>query len=103
MLFASIEDSHDVRMAQAPGRFGLAKKTLLDLGKLVSFEFLRERHRFDRDDPADFRIPAEVDDAHGALAQLLFHLVAPQHGLLGSTAKHQIPAGMALRAAEDYR
>jgi hypothetical protein len=56
VLFARVVDRHDVRMRKSPGGLGLAEEPLLHLGELVGLEFLRQRHRLDRDDAADLRI-----------------------------------------------
>jgi hypothetical protein len=42
MLLTGIKDGDDVRVIQAPGRFGLAEEALLDLDQLVRLEFLRQ-------------------------------------------------------------
>src|SRR5213593_2746073 len=88
-------------MTQAPGGFGLAEEPLLHLGELVRLEFLGKRHGLDRHDASDFRILAEIHDAHGALAELLLHPIAAEHRLLGAPPEREGPAGVSLPAAED--
>src|SRR6266705_5014018 len=90
-------------MAQAPRGLGLAEETLLDLGELVGLELLRKRHGLDRHAAPDFRVLAEIHDAHGALAKLFFHLVATEHRLLGACDERKRSAGVRLRAPEDDR
>ena len=103
MLFARVVDGDDVRVGQAARGFRLAEKALLDLDQLVALELLRQGHGLDRDHAADLRILAEVDNTHRALAELLFHLVAPEHRFFHAAAlEHHGAAGMSLRAAEDH-
>src|SRR6266702_3817771 len=101
VLFAGVEDGHDVRVAQTPRGLGFAKKALLDLDELVRLEFLGKRHGLDRHDTSDLRILAEIHGTHCALAELLFHSVATEHRLLGAPAEREGPAGVGLRATEN--
>jgi hypothetical protein len=64
---ADVKDAHTGRDP------GFAEEALLHLFQLVGFELLRQRYGLDRDDAADFRVPAQIDDAHRALAEFLFH------------------------------
>ncbi len=82
MFLAGIEHGHDVGVVEAPGGFRLAEEALLDLDQFVGLELLRQGHGLDRHDAVDLRVAAEIDHAHGALAQFLLDLVAAQHRLL---------------------
>src|SRR5258707_5902996 len=88
-------------MAEATGGFGFAEKALLHLGELVRLEFLGTLHLLYRYAPSDFGILAEILDAHGPLAQFLFHLRAAAHRLLGAPAENECPAGVGLPAPEN--
>ncbi len=82
MLLAGIEDGDDVRVVQPAGGFRLAEEALLHVGQFLFVEFLRQRHGLDRDHAVDLGVTAQIDHAHGPLAQFLLDLVAAQHRLL---------------------
>ena len=98
LVFAGIEDRHDVAVLQPPRRLGLAEKTRARLGELGAIELLAQRHRLDRHLPADLRIVAEVDGAHRATAELPVDAVAAERrsvrrqcrgGRLGGRGRHR--------------
>jgi hypothetical protein len=68
-------------MRQSPGRLGFTEETPFDLLQfLLGFVQLVEAHGFDGDEALDGRIFTEIDEAHGAAAQLLEDLVPPESG-----------------------
>ncbi len=89
MLLASIEYGDDVLVLQTAGGFSLAEKALARINQLVAREFLGQGHGLDRDDATDFRILAQIHDAHRTLAQFLVDLIAPQHWFFDRSSVEQ--------------
>ena len=89
MLFARIKNSDDVLVLQATGGFSLAKEPFARVVKLFAFKLLAQSHGFDGDYPANFRVLAQIHNAHRAFAQLFFNLVAAQHGFFDAAALQQ--------------
>ena len=71
-------------MIEAAGSLGLAPEArvvLIALGRRHEVGFLQDLHGHG---PGEARVDAQVDDAHGAGAELLEHLVASEKGGSGS-------------------
>ncbi len=95
-LLADIVDGHDIRMIEAAGGFGLAKKTRSRFDEFGVAEFTGERYGLDRHHAVDGGIAAQVDDAHGAASDLPLELVAAEAlriGCRGAAAARGAAAG----------
>ena len=99
MLFARIKNSDNVLVLQAPSGFCLAKEPLACVVKLFAFKLLAQSHGLDGDDAANFRVFAQLNHAHRALAQLFFNLVAAKHGFFDAAAFQQHGAARVRTAA----
>ena len=72
LVLPELVDGHDVRMLEAGGRPSLA----LEAGQRVGIRVFC-RHHLQGDVPIEGLVPAPVDRAHGALAELAQHAVTP--------------------------
>ena len=73
--FAGVMDGNDMRMLQPASCLSLAKKPIPDFNELRVLEFPGQGHGLDGDDPPDFGIHAEINNAHGAPAKFLPDLI----------------------------
>ena len=62
----------------ASGLIGVLEEANFAVGYLVGLEFVRQRDGLERDLAIDTRVTGPVDDAHGALAELVQDLVASE-------------------------
>ncbi len=77
VVLAHVEDAHDARVGEAPGRLGLAAEPAqVLLAGLAGEELLLDR--LHRDHALHHRIEAAIHAAHRALADLALDLVAPE-------------------------
>ncbi len=103
VLFTRIENGHDILVLQAPGCFRFAEKALTRVDQFVASKLLAQGHGLDGHNTTNLGVLAQIDHAHGALAQFLFDLVAAQHGFFYRAAFQQHGAtGMATTAAQHH-
>ena len=76
-FLADVVDRDDVGVRERAGGLCLAQETLVELA-LLDVVLRRDADRLQRDEATDDGVPAQVDDAHRALAQLANHLVAAE-------------------------
>src|SRR4051812_13261928 len=72
----SATDRHDARVRQMRGRSRLAQEALAYIGAASEMRW----QRLDRDGPIEMAIPAEVDNAHSAAANLALDVVLASKG-----------------------
>jgi hypothetical protein len=82
VLRLHVVDGDDAGVGEDPGRTGLAEQALAQAGALLGVADFAEADGFDGNRTADGGIGGQVDDAHGAAAQLA-------HDLVASDAVHQ--------------
>ena len=82
LLLADIVYGHNIGVIKAGGGFCFPEETFFDLHEPVSFKLLRKRERLDRQYAAEFRILANVNDAHAPFGQFLLDLIAAKHRFL---------------------
>ncbi len=65
-------------MIEAAGGFGFAEEARSRLDQFGIAEFAGQRNGLDRDQPVDGGVAPQIDDAHGAAADLALQLIAAE-------------------------
>ena len=82
VLRLHVVDGDDAGVGEDAGRSGFPKEAFAKAGALLGIGDFTEPDGFDGDRTANGRIGGEIDDAHGAAAELA-------HDLIASDAVHQ--------------
>ena len=68
VLFASVVYGDDILVREPARRLGFPEKAFFHFRQFIRLELLRQRHCLNRNHAADFRILAEINNAHRAFA-----------------------------------